>query len=342
MRLCIVWLVFVFQFASSAWAQARFGKVLNLPGDVSYGEVPLSDVLRINGNRFTMESWIFFSGTSKLFYIGETRSGSNDYLIMQDGGGRWAGAVVRERFFLTNAEIELGAWQHIAVVYDSSAVRFYVNGEQVFEQPRSGEWIVGNNNIYFGSRPDAGQVLKGQMDEVRIWRVARSQQQIQATMEDTLGPAYYASADSGLIGYWRFDKMEDLGVGRSGANDARDYSIYNHHADLINNASVADRSVPLAAPSLALLPETPQLLQNYPNPFNPGTQIQFELPAKAHVVLTIYDLTGKEITTLIDDEIPAGPHRIRWRAAGVSTGVYFYKLKVNNRFVATRKMIYMR
>ncbi len=74
-------------------------------------------------------------------------------------------------------------------------------------------------------------------------------------------------------------------------------------------------------------------LPNYPNPFNPGTTFQYTLSARSHVHLTIYKLQGREIRRLVKNEQAAGAHAVVWdgrnyRGAGLSTGIYLYRLAV--------------
>lgn len=81
-----------------------------------------------------------------------------------------------------------------------------------------------------------------------------------------------------------------------------------------------------------------KLSQNYPNPFNPKTNIRYELPASGFVRLAVYDISGKEIETLVSTKQNAGVYEIDWDGSKLSSGVYFYKLTTDN-FVATKKMI---
>ncbi len=80
------------------------------------------------------------------------------------------------------------------------------------------------------------------------------------------------------------------------------------------------------------------LSQNYPNPFNPSTTISFDLPNSEFVTLKVYDVLGREITTLVNEELYAGQHTKVFNAENLSSGVYFYKLQAGN-FSETRKMI---
>lgn len=91
------------------------------------------------------------------------------------------------------------------------------------------------------------------------------------------------------------------------------------------------------------LPVTPELLQNYPNPFNPETVITYSLPNAMHVQLKVYDVTGREIATLVNEEQTAGYHQARFNTNGLrlSSGVYLYKLN-SDRFSTIKKMVVLK
>ncbi|HCD51772.1 MAG TPA: hypothetical protein DEQ34_04945 [Balneolaceae bacterium] len=89
---------------------------------------------------------------------------------------------------------------------------------------------------------------------------------------------------------------------------------------------------PLAAPL------NYQLHQNYPNPFNPGTSISYHLPVNSNVTLKVFDAVGREVATLVNGQQSAGEHSVNFNAAGLSSGVYLYRLETGN-FVSTKKML---
>ncbi|MCX7878523.1 MAG: PQQ-dependent sugar dehydrogenase [Ignavibacteria bacterium] len=90
-----------------------------------------------------------------------------------------------------------------------------------------------------------------------------------------------------------------------------------------------------------LIPEGFSLHQNYPNPFNPSTKIGFTLPVNSHVKISVYDLNGREMEVLINDEKSAGNYTVEWDAANYASGVYFYKM-VAGRYTDSRKMVLMK
>jgi hypothetical protein len=83
------------------------------------------------------------------------------------------------------------------------------------------------------------------------------------------------------------------------------------------------------------------LEQNYPNPFNPSTLIRFNLPSSGNVKLVVTDLLGKEVATLVDDNLTAGRHTKSFTADNLSSGIYFYTLITDNAKVS-KKMLLMK
>jgi hypothetical protein len=84
-----------------------------------------------------------------------------------------------------------------------------------------------------------------------------------------------------------------------------------------------------------------RLEQNYPNPFNPTTVITYQLPTANRVTLRIYDLLGKEVATLVDEEKPAGSYTVGFDATRLTSGMYFYRLTAGSQ-VQTRTMLLVR
>jgi hypothetical protein len=104
--------------------------------------------------------------------------------------------------------------------------------------------------------------------------------------------------------------------------------VYYSWIDAPTTGTVADGAV---------IPERVSLAQNYPNPFNGTTIIQYELPSSGQVTLTIYDVLGRRVASLVDGWKDPGMHSVVWQANDIAGGVYFYKLQSGNH-IASRKL----
>jgi flagellar hook assembly protein FlgD len=79
-------------------------------------------------------------------------------------------------------------------------------------------------------------------------------------------------------------------------------------------------------------------MQNYPNPFNPETKIEYSLQHSGNVNIKIYDVLGREVIDLLNQEKSAGTHSIFFNGAKLSSGIYYYRIKSGN-FFETKKML---
>ena len=86
------------------------------------------------------------------------------------------------------------------------------------------------------------------------------------------------------------------------------------------------------------IPKLFALDQNYPNPFNPSTTISWHTPVSSWQTLKIYDVLGNEISTLVNEEKPAGSYEVKFNASQLSSGVYFCRLQ-SGLFAETKKII---
>jgi len=86
------------------------------------------------------------------------------------------------------------------------------------------------------------------------------------------------------------------------------------------------------------IPEAFSLSQNYPNPFNPTTNIKFAIPQASFVTLKVYDMLGREVASLISENMTAGSYTVDWNALNFTSGVYFYKISAGN-FTDTKRMV---
>ena len=102
-----------------------------------------------------------------------------------------------------------------------------------------------------------------------------------------------------------------------------------HYYDLSNEVNVG-------------VPDKFNISQNYPNPFNPSTKINFDIPFDSKVSIKLFDMSGKEVATLVNEPKVAGYYTINFNASSLSSGVYFYRISAEangQSFVSTKKMI---
>ncbi len=89
------------------------------------------------------------------------------------------------------------------------------------------------------------------------------------------------------------------------------------------------------------IPTDYSLSNNFPNPFNPSTKIRYSVPQTSNVMIKVFDILGKEIETLVNEEKPIGTYEITWSAGNLPSGIYFYRLQAGS-FVETKKMVLMK
>ncbi|HVO76286.1 MAG TPA: T9SS type A sorting domain-containing protein, partial [Ignavibacteriaceae bacterium] len=126
------------------------------------------------------------------------------------------------------------------------------------------------------------------------------------------------------------------------------YTAWSDSLDGRVNLFGVKRIDPLGEVKRDLSPKAFSLSQNYPNPFNPSTKILYTLASRQFVTLKIYDLLGREITTLVNEEEQAGHYEVEFSAkagsasgANLSSGIYFYQLKAGN-FIQTKKLVLLK
>jgi hypothetical protein len=105
-----------------------------------------------------------------------------------------------------------------------------------------------------------------------------------------------------------------------------------------HNGVYGDNPLVGIAPVNNNIPQKYNLLQNYPNPFNPTTNVKFQIPIEGFAKLTVFDILGRETTTLVSESLKPGIYEVTWDGANYPSGVYFYKFTAGE-YSETRKMI---
>jgi hypothetical protein len=117
----------------------------------------------------------------------------------------------------------------------------------------------------------------------------------------------------------------------------KDGKLTNLEGDIPAFASSGLYMVPSLSESITL-PATFSLNRAYPNPFNPATTLSFALPIETEVSLTVYNLLGREVISLVNGNMEAGYHSVVWNADTHASGVYFVKM-VAGSFISTQKLM---
>jgi len=207
------------------------------------------------------------------------------------------------------------------------------------------------------NNPAAGSILTGDFNATPI---APSVQQLTTTGTDTFYVDTFAEANPGNLGYT---------FPSNSPNERIDFIFYKNTGSL----SIADSKVVMKQPysgnnfcsdhfgvltrftlnpvgiddtDEGYLPQEIQLYQNYPNPFNPTTNIKFQISEPGFTELKIFDLLGKEVRTIVNENMPPGSYNVNWDGKDntnrqLSSGVYLYRLKSGN-LVQTKKLILLR
>jgi len=158
---------------------------------------------------------------------------------------------------------------------------------------------------------------------------------------------YYSSSDNGIS--WSELTTDTIGLTNNilssyavTANSSYYFAAYWKFANSVITASVY--RLPITVTSVEgdnILPQSYFLSQNYPNPFNPNTNINFSIPNSSFVTLKVYDVLGKEVANLVNEELSAGTYNFNFDAAKLTSGIYFYRIQTDN-FVDTKKMILLK
>jgi len=118
---------------------------------------------------------------------------------------------------------------------------------------------------------------------------------------------------------------------KANLKDSIEIQSYPVRLKAISTTSVAMQNVPAGF----------KLFNNYPNPFNPSTTISFSLPSRSFVTLKVYDVIGRDVATIVSEDLKEGIHTRQWNAQGLSSGVYYYRIQAGY-FTETKKLMVLK
>ncbi len=146
--------------------------------------------------------------------------------------------------------------------------------------------------------------------------------------------AWYTGADTINVGSSSMDNEMPFGINH--------FLILKDGSAMVQMHKFGTRSVITGIERLNnTIPDNYTLSQNYPNPFNPSTLINYSIPSPGLVTLKVFDMLGREVTTLVNTQQAAGNYKVSFDASQLASGVYFYRISTNN-FVSTKKMLLMK
>ncbi len=325
---------------------------LEFDGNDGHALCSASPSLNVTG-ALTIEAWIKPKGwgevpgsgygrivdkTNFAFYLHGESSSYNDHSLMfllRNESGPPSVATT------PLGTIQLEEWQHIAVTYDGeSVVALYVNGEECpLDQTNTPSGPIRDNetiHLLIGNAGTNTYTFDGVIDELRIWDIARPEEELQSTMWD-----YLHGDEPGLVGYWKFNEGSGSALG--------DETTFGNHGIIASarwaQGTTFEPPVPVDEPRVLGATQF-SLRAQYPNPFGPSTLVEFELPHSVLVNISIFDLSGRLVRTLIDEERMMGVHKVVWtgednRGKAVPSGAYLFRMQ-SGEFSASRRCMLIR
>ncbi|HEY6905944.1 MAG TPA: LamG-like jellyroll fold domain-containing protein [Ignavibacteriaceae bacterium] len=315
MKTVLLFWCLIFLSGISLFAQVS-GSALQFDGNNDYINFGNSSTFNID-SAVTFEIWINPDTIQNGFILNKWVNFQEDKQMVYTGGhvtfylhNVFAGVAL-----VSPSIVPVHQYTHVAATYDGSTAKLYVNGvldtsESVGSSPSNSSGM-----LYMGSNPDRFDFIapfKGILDEFRIWNIARTQSEIQSTMNQSLN-----GNEPGLVGYWRFDE----GTGPT-------------TADLTSNGNTGNISGAVWVGGATAInndvnnPRSFIITQNYPNPFNPATKINYTLPFESLVKAEVYNNLGEKVTDLVNNKISAGDHSIDFNAGNLPSGIYFYQFTI--------------
>lgn len=290
---------------------------------------------------FTIEAWIYPSGWGQSQYWGGTIFSSSNFQVF-----------ISEKSFQFNKQsvvikmlhedgttsfsyapanvIQLGDWIHMAVSYapDSSKLCLMLNGETI--ELSSTTHPSGLLNVESGGGTQLGsafsQILKfdGTIDEFRIWDRVLDSLSIRSHMWKSL-----EGSEAGLIAYWPMNE--------GGGSIIHDASGNGHDLEIFEGDWIEGISFHPVTIQNWGAPAHPEdfRLQCFPNPFNPSIQIKFHTSVTGPVTVSIFDISGHLVQTLLDEFNGAGDHKFTWDTSvhggkNIAAGIYLVAARVGD------------
>ena len=307
-------------------------------GESVHGNV----TVRISGDYVFLIALYYspYSGWPNTFIIKYDRyTGKVIWRVNIPNGGRSFGNVDSQGNIFVGSTIQVDQLQKF------SLRKLDLNGQKVWEKEWWGRSEGGESNTVNSVNAAAvtdisGQVILGgdiQKDSVNTGRAMSYIKSFSTTNGDSLWEKRWVYDNKALINHvmaLKFDKIGNLLVFGN--------TYTNPNGTPPNQCFLTKyRFDGVGVDPTKSIPTSFTLSQNYPNPFNPSTVIRFSVTKPSFVILKVYDVLGREIKTLVDEEKPAGTYEVTFNASTLPSGVYVYRLQAGT-FIETKKMVLMK
>lgn len=199
------------------WPTGEAGQALRLNGETDFAEVMNSPSLQGLSSSLTLEAWI---RPVEQYYNTVVCKGSKDYgvelagyeypgFLFQHLDINFSGAYDYYGRLVINGPLPAHTWSHIAVTLGQGLLKVYANGHLVYQTTFTGTLDPGDEALRIGARvdPNYTEYFQGDIDEVRVWNVARTAEEIQSSMKTEL-----TGQEPGLVAYWNFNSLEESGA----------------------------------------------------------------------------------------------------------------------------------
>jgi len=266
MRSSILIIVFLF-FGTipNSFAQSSFINAIDFDGSGDYANT-LNDPFFPTTNG-TLEAWVKVRSITApignvFFEKNEEQWNQGDFIIFFETASGKLKARVQSSPSIppmqTDVESDMNFWNsfdlwvHVAFTWGNNGMRLYINGNlQTSHNSITNPALNNTYNFYVGAdgymlhngNYVVSNFFNGQIDEARVWNHQRTSDQIISLWEQPLDSSYFATLDSGLVGYWQFNELEDLGVNNDGFDDVRDFSVLQSHLDLAGDAHLVPANI---------------------------------------------------------------------------------------------------
>lgn len=220
-------------------------------------------------------------------------------------------------------------WVYVAIVRNvaNKSYQFYING--IGEEPQSypnNPTGGTNSKTFIGANPNLP--FNGTIDEIRIWNIARTEAEILDDMQNILN-----GKEPNLAAYWPFNEGAGLTTNDAAGNGNTGTLLYGPTWVISDiSASIEGHNSNLSITNFVLK-------QNFPNPCDNRTKIAYEINEAGFVTIKVYNLIGKEINTLLNENKSRGAYEIDFDCSNLAGGEYFYKMNFKGQSIAKKFLL---